>query len=201
MSHTFHDLIGAARNRLSWRIPKHYTAGEATRLLRNAVMHGGELPTKDSAEFRLQFDKWRLFLLRLVLIRLGYSGEVVSPYQGVESSSRVDDFSVEHNSYEPHGPAATALTRFCRGPSKSSRSLDSWPTTAARTRKSNSPRSFAQSGVRRRSLPRPVRLAVTASLGKSRASRELQPMPSPMRPQPHHRFQRPRHRREQLRRR
>jgi hypothetical protein len=111
---TFHELIGAAKNRLSWEVPKHYAAGDTTRLLRNAVMHGGELPTKDSAEFRLQFDKWRLFLFRRVLIRLGYSGEVVSPYQGIESSSHVADFSADHNSFEPNGAAATALTRLFR---------------------------------------------------------------------------------------
>jgi hypothetical protein len=111
---SFPDLIGATRKHLNWHIPKHYTAGEASRLLRNAVMHGGELPTKDNAEFRLQFDKWRLFLFRRVLIRLGYSGEVVSPHQGVQSSSAVNDFSVEHNSFEPNGAAANAVTRFVK---------------------------------------------------------------------------------------
>jgi hypothetical protein len=109
---SFPDLIGATRKQLNWHIPKHYTAGEASRLLRNAVMHGGEPPTKDNAEFRLQFDKWRLFLFRRVLIRLGYSGEVVSPHQGVESSSAVGDFSPEHNSFVTSGAAANGLVQL-----------------------------------------------------------------------------------------
>lgn len=64
-------------------------------------MHGGELPTKDSTEFRLLFDKWRLFLFRRVLIRLGYQGQVISPHNGWKSSSDVADFSEEHNSFIP----------------------------------------------------------------------------------------------------
>jgi hypothetical protein len=111
---TFHELIGATKNRLSWNVPKHYSVGQATRLLRNAVMHGGELPTNDNAEFRRQFDKWRLFLYRRVLVRLGYTGEVVSPFQGIESSSPVDDFSPEHNTFEPNGAAADSWIRFCK---------------------------------------------------------------------------------------
>ena len=34
------------------------------------------------------FDKWRLFLLRRVLIRLGYTGEVESPHKGYASTLR-----------------------------------------------------------------------------------------------------------------
>jgi hypothetical protein len=109
---TLDDLIGATRRILSWNVPKHYTAKHVTRLLRNAVMHGGELPMKDNAEFRHLFDKWRLFLYRRVLIRLGYTGDIVSPFAGIESLSSVGDFSVEHNSFEPHGAAADALRRF-----------------------------------------------------------------------------------------
>jgi hypothetical protein len=111
---TFHELIGATKSRLSWNVPKHYSVGQATRLLRNAVMHGGELPTKDNVEFRRQFDKWRLFLYRRVLVRLGYTGEVVSPFQGIESSSPVEDFSPEHNSFDPNGAAADSWIRFCK---------------------------------------------------------------------------------------
>jgi hypothetical protein len=40
----FPELISAAKNRLGWHIPRHYTSGERTRLLRNAVSHGGPLP-------------------------------------------------------------------------------------------------------------------------------------------------------------
>jgi hypothetical protein len=97
----FPALIGATRKHLGWDIPKHYMAKHAVRLLRNAVMHGGELPTKDSTEFRLLFDKWRLFLFRRVLIRLGYEGQVISPHKGWKSSSDVADFSEEHNSFIP----------------------------------------------------------------------------------------------------
>jgi hypothetical protein len=38
-------LIGAARALLRWDIPKHYTAKELYRNLRNAVSHGGEMFT------------------------------------------------------------------------------------------------------------------------------------------------------------
>ena len=76
------------------------------RLLRNAVMHGGELPTKGNAEFRLLFDKWRWFLFRRVLIRLGYAGKVISPHKGWASSSDVADFTEEHNSFTPADPNA-----------------------------------------------------------------------------------------------
>ena len=93
------DLLGAARTRLGWVIPGHYGRNDLVRLLRNAVAHGGELPTRDSAEFRSMFDKWRLFLFRRVLIRLGYTGRVLSPHHGCASASAVDDFSEEHNSF------------------------------------------------------------------------------------------------------
>lgn len=103
----FPALIGATRKHLGWKIPKHYMARHTIRLLRNAVIHGGEPPTKDSTEFRLLFDKWRLFLFRRVLIRLGYSGKVVSPHKGWASSSDAADFSEEHNSFmhaDPNAP-------------------------------------------------------------------------------------------------
>ncbi len=95
---TLTDLLGAARTRLGWVIPGHYGRNDL-RLLRNAVAHGGDLPTRDSAEFRSMFDKWRLFLFRRVLIRLGYTGRVLSLHHGWESASAVDDFSEEHNSF------------------------------------------------------------------------------------------------------
>ncbi len=95
----FLQLIGATRKDLGWQVPKHYVARHTVRLLRNAVIHGGELPTKDSSEFRLLFDKWRLFFFRRVLMRLGYRGRVVSPHRGWAARSRVDDFSEEHNSF------------------------------------------------------------------------------------------------------
>lgn len=98
-SPSFSQLLGIARRTLGWKVPKHYAATGLVRLLRNAVMHGGELPVKDSREFRQTFDKWKLFLFRRVLIRLGYRGQVVSPHRGWISSSQVDDFSEEHNSY------------------------------------------------------------------------------------------------------
>ena len=77
-------------------------------------MHGGELPTKDSTEFRLLFDKWRLFLFRRVLMRLGYAGKVVSPHKGWRSSSDVADFSEERNSFVPADPKTDPWEHFAR---------------------------------------------------------------------------------------
>jgi hypothetical protein len=102
----FPKLIGAARNHLGWNIPKHFTAKETVRLVRNAVVHGSALPTADSAELRLLFDKWKLFLFRRVLIRLGYAGKVTSPHKGWASTSDVGDFSQEHNDFTPADPNA-----------------------------------------------------------------------------------------------
>ena len=121
----FPALIGAARKHLGWEIPKHYMARHTIRLLRNAVMHGGELPTKDNTEFRLLFDKWRLFLFRRVLIRLGYRGKVVSPHKGWASSSEVADFRQEHNSFTPADPSA----------------LDSWRHLSRKLREAQAPAS------------------------------------------------------------
>lgn len=94
------NLVGAARGHLRWNIPGHYTPKGLFPQLRNAVMHGGELPTKDAAEFRHAFAKWKLFLLRRVLMRLGYRGQVVSPEKRCSSLSGVDDFTELHNSFE-----------------------------------------------------------------------------------------------------
>lgn len=97
----FPELIGAARNHLGWDIPKHYTAKATVRLVRNAVVHGSALPTANGAELRLLFDKWKLFLFRRVLIRLGYTGKITSPEKGWASTSDVNDFSEEHNDFTP----------------------------------------------------------------------------------------------------
>jgi hypothetical protein len=97
----FTDLIGAARRDLGWVVPRHYRSGQLTRLVRNAVVHGSTAPTGDDAQFRWLFDKWRLFLFRRILIRVGYRGEVRSPFRGFLDSSAVDDFSEERNSFEP----------------------------------------------------------------------------------------------------
>lgn len=102
----FPKLIGAARAHLGWNIPKHLAAKDTVRLVRNAVVHGSALPTADSAELRLLFDKWKLFLFRRVLIRLGYAGKVTSPHKGWASTSDVGDFTEEHNDFTPVDPAA-----------------------------------------------------------------------------------------------
>jgi hypothetical protein len=91
-------LVGAARKTLRWNIPKHYTAKERHRLLRNAVAHGGRLPS-DVRAARHEFDKWHLFLLRRYLLRLGFTGDVASPFQGFASTSTVGEFSEGHNSF------------------------------------------------------------------------------------------------------
>lgn len=110
----FTELIGAARKHLAWEVPKHYVTRDTIRLVRNAVMHGGELPTKDSTELRLLFDKWRLFLFRRTLMRLGYRGSVVSPHKGWRASSPVADFSEECNSYTPADPGSDPLSDLRR---------------------------------------------------------------------------------------
>jgi len=100
----FAKLIGAARKHLGWQIPKHYSTKETVRLVRNAVVHGSAPPTADSTELRLLFDKWKLFLFRRVLVRLGYAGRVASPHKGWASTSVVGDFSQEHNDFTPADP-------------------------------------------------------------------------------------------------
>ena len=72
---SLHDLIGLARGTLRWRVPKHYTKGERYLATRNAVAHGNPLPS-DVDQVRADFDKWKLFLLRRLFIRLGFDGEV-----------------------------------------------------------------------------------------------------------------------------
>lgn len=93
------ELISFARGALRWDIPNHYTAAERYRKTRNAVGHGGVLPN-DSRQTRADFDKWKLFLCRRLLIRLGFSGRIASPHFGWAGSSPVNDFTKEHNSFE-----------------------------------------------------------------------------------------------------
>jgi hypothetical protein len=118
----FNELIGAARKHLAWDIPKHYVTKDTIRLVRNAVMHGGELPTKDSAEFRWLFEKWRLFLYRRVLMRLGYKGEVLSPHKGWRSSSPVGDFSEDYNTFTPTDSDTDSFLAFLQSLKKVQRS-------------------------------------------------------------------------------
>jgi hypothetical protein len=91
-------LIGMARRKLGWDFPRHYTEGERYRTTRNAVAHGGALHD-DIDHVRADFDKWKLFLLRRLFIKLGFDGTVASPQDGWASSSPVDEFSEEHNSF------------------------------------------------------------------------------------------------------
>jgi hypothetical protein len=69
-------LVGAARSLLRWDIPRHFAEGDRYREIRNATDHGNTLP-HDISEVRSEFDKWRLFLYRRILMRLGYDGRVV----------------------------------------------------------------------------------------------------------------------------
>ncbi|MCC7016653.1 MAG: hypothetical protein IT564_05570 [Rhodospirillales bacterium] len=111
----FMDAMGAARRHLGWEIPKHYMTKQTIRLWRNAVMHGGEWPDGgDSAGLRRLFDKWRLFLFRRALIRLGYQGKIISPHKGWTASSDVGDFSAEHNSFAPADPEDDPMGRFLK---------------------------------------------------------------------------------------
>ena len=91
-------LVGAARGKLGWELPKHYTRKGRHGHLRNAVAHGNELPfSADSV--RHDFDKWHLFLLRRLLMRMGFTGKVTSPENGWASTSPIDDFSESKNSF------------------------------------------------------------------------------------------------------
>lgn len=95
---TLSKLVGAARCHLGWDFPKHYTRQARHLDLRNAVAHGNELPFSAEA-VRHDFDKWYLFLLRRLLMRMGFGGEVASPDQGWASSSPVNDFTEDRNSF------------------------------------------------------------------------------------------------------
>jgi hypothetical protein len=98
----FPKLVGAGRKLLRWDIPAHYTARERTRVTRNAVAHGNELPYA-AADVRWDLDKWTLFLVRRVLVRLGFDGEVTCPEEGWRSSSGVGVFSEMKNKFGPCG--------------------------------------------------------------------------------------------------
>lgn len=95
---TLPKLIGSARAKLGWVIPRHYTEAERYRKTRNAVDHGAQLP-HHADQIRADFDKWKLFLLRRLFIRLGFDAPVASPQKGWASCSPVDEFSEEHNSF------------------------------------------------------------------------------------------------------
>lgn len=95
---TLPDLIGLARGTLRWTVPKHYTEGGRYLMARNAVVHGGSLP-HDIRQIWFEFAKWKLLLIRRLFIRMGFDGEVASPQKGWASSSSVDEFSEEHNSF------------------------------------------------------------------------------------------------------
>jgi hypothetical protein len=95
---TLRPLIHMARGTLRWNMPGHYTDGGRYRTTRNAVAHGERLP-HSAAQVRADFDKWKLFLLRRLFLRLGFDGQVASPHRGWASSSHVDEFSEEHNTF------------------------------------------------------------------------------------------------------
>ena len=111
---TFGNLLGESRKRLGWELPKHYEAGTATREFRNAIMHGSELPDDDKEKLRWRYDKWRLFLHRRVLARVGYTGDVESPHKGWASSSRVDDYSEDHNCFNPKHADSHPFAQFMK---------------------------------------------------------------------------------------
>lgn len=109
---TFGNLLGEARKKLGWELPKHYETGTATREFRNAIMHGSELPDDDIEKLRWRYDKWRLFLHRRVLARLGYTGDVESPHKGWANSSPVNDYSEEHNCFNPKDAESHPFAQF-----------------------------------------------------------------------------------------
>lgn len=93
-------LVNAARGPLRWDIPTFYTARDYYYRLRTAVAHGNRmLEGTDSHSVRLEFEKWRLFLIRRLLIRLGYTGRVNCAHRGSASTSAVNDFSQDQNSW------------------------------------------------------------------------------------------------------
>ncbi|MBN9524226.1 hypothetical protein J0H58_37895 [bacterium] len=94
------DLISAARGRLRWDIPKHYTKLERYRHTRNAVAHGRDLPCTPREALDL-LQKWGLFLYRRLFIRLGYTHELWSASKGFSTTSDVADFSEEVNDFTP----------------------------------------------------------------------------------------------------
>lgn len=97
---SFSNLLIATRDKLDWDIPSHYFNGDQARVIRNAVAHGNRLP-RPNGQVREELDKWQLFLMRRVLMRLGFDGQIASPNGHMWSESQVSDFSEEHNSFAP----------------------------------------------------------------------------------------------------
>ncbi|REK16517.1 MAG: hypothetical protein DWQ37_07310 [Planctomycetota bacterium] len=94
------ELIGLARKQLHWDVPHHYTERDRVRKLRNAVSHGGEL-LQSPGFVSKELKKWTLFLMRRVLMKLGFDGLVSCPdiEQKQMSLSPVSDFSERYNSW------------------------------------------------------------------------------------------------------
>jgi hypothetical protein len=95
---TLPGLISMARGLLPWGVPKHDTRRERHRLIRNAAAHGGARPGP-AEEVRRDLDKWRLFLTRRLLLRLGFTGDVASPEGGFAASSGVGDVEEGANTF------------------------------------------------------------------------------------------------------
>lgn len=93
-------IFRAAQKQLGWQIPPHYSVDDRTKRLRNAVAHGGPLPLPPD-QVHHDLDKWWLFLMRRVLMHLGFTGSVRSPNikAGRWQMSQVNDFSEDHNSF------------------------------------------------------------------------------------------------------
>ena len=93
-------IFRAVEKQLGWEIPTHYSTDDRAKNLRNAVAHGGPLPLPPD-QARNDLDKWSLFLIRRVLMHLGFGGLVRSPNlkAGEWQESPVDDFSEDHNSF------------------------------------------------------------------------------------------------------
>ena len=95
-------LVGLARRLVGWAIPSHYEPNRRWRQIRNAVAHGNERGpnlTSTNTEFREEFDKLKLLLYRMALLKLGYQGNVLAPLDGRLRTSAVGDFSEERNTY------------------------------------------------------------------------------------------------------
>ena len=90
--------IGAAKSRLGWDVPKHYKVNNKIRPMRNGLMHEFKL-NSSPADSVMVFQKWRVFLMRRLLHRLGYTGRIDSASAGVRVASEIGDFSEEANSF------------------------------------------------------------------------------------------------------
>lgn len=95
-------LVGKVRRVLGWNIPRHYEPNDRWRVLRNALAHGNERPeaaAPNAAQFRQEFDKLKLLLYRLALLKLGYRGNVLAPSDGRWHASGVDEFAEDRNTF------------------------------------------------------------------------------------------------------